>query len=774
MSTPTRQVVAQRLTVTGVVQGVGFRPFVHRLAVRLGLAGSVANVGGEVEIMLEGEPERLAAFVTALRAEAPALAVIETVSATTVPATGRDRFRVAASRDPVGRRQPVPADAAMCSRCEAELLDPANRRAGYPFVTCTDCGPRHTVIEAMPYDRERTSMRHFRMCARCQAEYDTPGDRRYHSETNSCPACGPTLWLEGPGGTEHRGPAADIISAAARLLAGGAIVAVRGFGGFHLAVDATSPAAVERLRARKRRDAKPLAVMVRTLEEAGTLARIGAVEAAMLRSSARPIVLLPARADGPLAPGVAPGLDTIGVMLPSTPLHHLLLAALDGPLVMTSGNHSEEPIAIGNAEARTRLREIADAFLLHDREIITRYDDSVLRVVSGTPRFLRRARGVAPLPLAVPVPSPMPVLAVGGDLKNTFTLLDGARAYVSQHLGDLADYDTLLHFDETLARYRDLFGVTPAAVVRDLHPGYHSSRIAELHESLPCLAVQHHHAHVAAVLAEHGHTGPAIGIAFDGTGWGDDGTVWGAEILLADLTGYRRLAHLREAALPGGDLAARTPWRAALGYLALDPSLAPSFRLAFTAVAPAVREVAEHQARRGINAPRASSMGRLFDAAAAVLGRPGEIAFEGQAAMELEALAGDRPGRARPFPVHPDGLGGWLLDPLPLLAVLGNERQRGVEIADLAADFHDSIVRATAELIEAACDETGIRVVALGGGVFQNARLLAHLQAALVEAGCTVLVPRRLPPNDGAISYGQAAIAAARLAADHHPTAGGS
>ena len=780
--------VAARFSVTGVVQGVGFRPFVHRLARRHALAGWVENRAGDVQIVVEGDPEAVDAFVHGLEAEAPPLARIEHLERTACDPLGIDGFTIRESRDDRDRGQPVAPDAALCSACEAELFDPANRRYHYPFITCTDCGPRYTVIQAMPYDRERTSMRAFTQCAACEREYRTPWDRRFHSETNSCPACGPKVWLEAtghPGLTPGVSGATGVragsgaITAAVELLAAGYIVAIRGLGGFHLAVDATNEQAVQRLRARKHRDAKPLAVMVRTIDEARTIAEVGAAEAQLLESRERPIVLLhcgtgltdPGRKAGVngvswhpgLAPGVSPGLDTVGVMLAYTPLHHLLLERVARPLVMTSGNASDEPIATGNVAARRELAGIADAFLLHDREIVARYDDSVVRVAGGAPLFLRRARGYAPLPLPLPVPAPVPLVAVGPHLKNTFTLAHGDRAFVSQHIGDLENLETLDHFYGTLAAYRRLFRCDPRVAARDLHPGYLSTRVAEELGLERVISVQHHHAHVAAVLAEHGVTDQALGVAFDGTGYGDDGNVWGAEFLAADLAGYERIGHLRYAPLPGGDLAVRMPWRAALGYLWLEPGAAHAFEAAFAGVVERERYFATQQLAHGLNAPHASSMGRLFDAAAAVLGVRRLAQYEGQAAMELEALAGSRTAAALPFPRTENGAGRATLDPLPLLVALGEGRAAGVAVADLAAAFHESVAAATAELAARAAAGAETRTVALSGGCFQNARLLESVRARLEKRSLRVLVPTRLGPNDGAVSYGQAAVAAALL-----------
>ncbi len=754
---------AYRLRVSGLVQGVGFRPFVHRLAVSHHLGGWVLNATGDVQIGVEGAPADLDAFLATLRVEAPARARIEEVAVEPAEVEELREFTILPSARESGRRQPVSPDIGTCAACEAELFDPADRRFHYPFITCTDCGPRYTVIESMPFDRERTSMAPFHQCAACLAEYHDPGDRRYHSETNSCPDCGPRLWFT-TSDPASAGTGASL-GEAVRILLHGGILAIRGLGGFHLAVDATNAAAVATLRARKRRVAKPLAIMVRTVADARALARIGAAEAALLASPERPIVLLEVRPDSGLAPNVAPGLAHIGIMLAYTPLHHLLLDLVGRPLVMTSGNQADEPIATDNQEALARLGGIADGFLLHDRDIVARYDDSVVRVVRGGEVLLRRARGYAPLPLSLPVASPRPLLAVGPHLKNTLTLVHGATAWVSQHIGDLESPETLEHFQGTLAMQRRLFGIDPEVVVRDAHPGYLSSRLAEEMEFSRVVTVQHHHAHIAAVMAEHGVTRPVLGVAYDGTGYGDDGTTWGAEVLAADLTGYRRVGHLLPVPMPGGDLAARMPWRAALGYLSSAPECAASFTAAFRGLDRRERDLAEIQMARRLNAPLASSMGRLFDAAAAVIGLRRQAFYEGQAAMELEALAGRRHAGAYPCDFR-EVEGRIVLDPLPLLAELGDRLERGAEPADLAAAFHAGIAGATIELVGRLARRTGLGTVVLCGGVFQNARLLETVWNGLEALGFRVLTPRRLSPNDGAISYGQAAVAAAILAAE--------
>jgi hydrogenase maturation protein HypF len=750
-----------RLSVRGVVQGVGFRPFVHRLAVQWRLAGWVRNASGDVQIHVEGAPEDIAAFRLGLGRDAPPLAHIDEVRCEACAPANLRAFTILESRTEQGRRQAVSPDVALCAACEAELFDRHNRRYRYPFITCTDCGPRFTIIEAMPYDRERTSMRAFTQCRTCSREYETPGDRRYHSETNSCPRCGPRLWIAG---SDTQTPLED----AARLLLEGKIVALRGLGGFHLAVDATNDHAVARLRARKEREAKPFAVMVRTLAEARRIATVGEAEAKLLSSRERPIVLLHRRPGRGLAPWVAPGLDTVGVMLAYTPIHHLLCELVGRPLVMTSGNRSDEPIAISNDDAQVRLAGIADAFLLHDRNIVARYDDSVMRVVEGTGVCLRRARGYAPLPLRLPLACPKPLVAVGPHLKNTFTLVHGIDAYVSQHIGDLENLETLEHWRAAFDAYRRLFRLEPEVAVRDLHPGYMSTRIAGDLGLERIISVQHHHAHIAAVLAEHGVTERAIGIAFDGTGYGDDGNVWGGEFLEADLATYRRAGHLRYARLPGGDLAAREPWRAALGYLALDPDAAHAFTYILDAVHINVRNIALQQMARALNAPFASSIGRLFDAAGAVLGVSLDNQYEGQTAMRLETLAGTRRAQPLPFPmtVMPDGM--WILDPLPLLIALGEMRAGGVAIDELAARFHESVAAGADQLAARLAADAGTKIVALAGGCFQNARLLISLRARLAARGLRVLTPRRLGPNDGAVSYGQAAVAAALLSREEN------
>lgn len=747
------------------MQGVGFRPFVATLATRLGLGGWVRNESGVVRVLVEGTPEAIAAFAAGLLAEAPPLADVAAMDRRDVPTEGLDAFAIAPSVADGAGRPVVPPDVVMCDACAAEVADPADRRHRYPFTTCTDCGPRYSVIRAMPYDRARTTLAEFPLCAACRREYDTPGDRRFHAESIACPACGPRVWLEDRGTLLADGD--DAIREAGRRLRLGQVLAVRGLGGFHLACDATNAAAVATLRARKRREAKPLAVMVASLAEAEAFADLTDAERRLLASRERPIVLVHARASA-IPPGVAPGLARIGLMLAYTPLHLLLLEAACAPLVMTSGNLSDEPIAADLAEGRERLAPLADALLLHDREIAARIDDSVVRAAAGPtapPILLRRARGFAPLPLASPLAATRTVLALGAHLKHTLAWAAGPDVWVSPHIGDLDTWETLAH----AARLRDglarLLGMRPACIAADLHAGYLSHRLADPWPDLPREVVQHHHAHVAAVMAEHRVVSPVLGIAYDGTGAGDDGTSWGAEFLACDLAGYRRVGHWLPVSLPGGDRASREGWRAAIGYAhASGGALAP--RIGFADVAPEAVAQAVRQLEARVNAPVASSMGRLFDAVAALSGTRVVSAYEGQAAMELEALA----ERAAPWTGDP--LWQWIetpgaplvVSPAPLVERAAAWRREAADAAPgrAAAALHETVVAATVATAVRLCGALGLETVALGGGSWQNALLTGRVAAALAGAGLRVLTPRALPPNDGAIAYGQAVVAIAR------------
>jgi hydrogenase maturation protein HypF len=765
----------RRLVVRGTVQGVGFRPFVYRLAREHELTGWVRNTSAGVEIEVEGSGLGLDAFVRRLRTGAPPLARIERIESRTAGPRGDLAFTVLPSRARDGEIQPISPDVASCAACMAEVNDPAARRYRYPFTNCTACGPRFTIIEALPYDRERTSMRRFALCAACRAEYEEPADRRFHAEPIACPECGPRLEFvdlaQGPAGPE--GVAAEsAVSAAVAALRGGRIVAIRGLGGFQLACDATDPVAVRRLRERKAREAKPFAVMVPDLDVARALCGVDDAEAALLGSPRAPIVLLRGRdrARVGLAPEVAPGLDSLGVMLPSTPLHHLLLRAFGRPLVMTSGNRSAEPIALGNGEALERLDGVADVFLLHVRDIVSRYDDSVARMDRDGEVVLRRARGYAPEPIRLPARAALPILAVGPQLKNTFCLVREDQAFVSQHIGDLDDALTLAHYHRTLELYRRLFGVEPGAVAHDLHPDYATTRFAEAVGGVPLVGVQHHHAHAVGCLAEHGVMEPAIGVAFDGAGYGPDGAVWGGELLLAEWKHFRRAAHLAYLPLPGGDAAAREPWRMALAALAhafgeeaeeiagrLLPDLSASRRR------PVLR-----MARGAVNAPPTSSAGRLFDAVAALAGVRQVNGYEGQAAMELEARVDPAEKGAYPLPLRVDGASGGgtvpvVWDLAPLIRAVVDDVRRGVCSGSIAARFHNALAAAVVEGCLWLRETEGLNLVALSGGCFQNRRLLELTRAGLERAGFRVLAHRRVPPNDGGVSLGQAAVALATL-----------
>jgi hydrogenase maturation protein HypF len=749
--------VRARVRVEGIVQGVGFRPFVHHLAGSLGLAGTVGNDARGVIAEVEGTPDRVEAFVARLPQEAPAMAVIERVDTTPVPVRGDRGFAIVASDASGSRAVPVSPDIATCAACLADLWDPRDRRHRYPFTNCTDCGPRYTIVRDVPYDRPLTTMAGFAMCDDCAREYHDPGDRRFHAQPVCCPACGPRLALVDADGAPVDG---DPVRAAARLLRAGAVVAVKGLGGYHLAVDATDEPAVARLRARKHREERPLAVMVADLPAARALGEVGQHEAALLTGPTAPIVLLPRRVDDGLAPSVAPGNRAVGVMLAYTPLHHLLAAEVGGPFVLTSGNVSDEPIAYADADARVRLAGIADAFLTHDRPIHMRVDDSVVRVVGDRPLLLRRSRGYAPQPVLLAAPVPRPVLGVGAELKSTVCLAAGRRAYLSHHIGDLEHYETHQSFVEAIDHLQRLFAIAPAVVAHDLHPEYLSTTHARDLDGVDLVGVQHHHAHIASCLADNDEPGPAIGVAFDGTGFGTDGTIWGGEVLVADLAGFERVAHLDVVPLPGGAAAIRAPWRMAAARLddaygdALPDGLAVVDRHR-DRWGPVVT-----MARRGINAPLTSSAGRLFDAVAAVVGVRDTVTYEGQAAIELEQAAD--PAGVDAYPVGltdgtPFVIGGADL----LRAVVGDVRA-GIPTPVIATRFHRGMVGA----IVAACDRvrsaTGLTTVALSGGVFQNVLLVRWTVEALEAAGFVVLTHRRVPPNDGGISFGQAVVAAAR------------
>jgi hydrogenase maturation protein HypF len=734
-----------RIAVEGVVQGVGFRPFVFGLAARHEVHGFVTNHGGDVVIEAEAERARLHAFVDELRTRPPVAARVDRVVLQKTELRGESTFSIATSEPDADAIAAIAPDAATCAECVAELRDPASRRYRYAFTSCAACGPRLTIVTAAPYDRARTTMHGFAMCGACRAEHDDASDRRFHAQPIACPACGPRLRVPGCDG--------DAIELAVNTLARGGILAVKGLGGYHLACDATREDVVAELRRRKRRDAKPFAVMVANLARAAEIVELDAVTSELLASPARPIVLALARAGSPLAPSVAPRLADIGVFLPYTPLHHLLVDAFANPLVMTSGNISDEPIAFCDDDARARLASIADQFVVHDRAIHMRCDDSVARVVAGAPQIMRRARGYAPAPLRLPIPVDRPTLALGGHLKAAFALAAGDVAFVSPHFGDLDHPAAYEAFVSALAHFSALHRVSPQRVVCDRHPDYATTRLAEQlarDRGWELVAVQHHHAHFASALADAGLTEPAIGVVFDGAGYGDDGAIWGGEIFVGTAARVRRAFHLAYVPQPGGDSAAREPQRMAIAHL--------------HAAGVSLRGDADHERIAALCgartlAPPTSSVGRLFDAVAAMAGvaPSGQVAYEGQAAMELEALARCEPDRgAYPFAIT-DGK----LVVASAIRAIASDVRAGVPAATIARRFHSTVVA----LVTAACDQLAraehVTNVTLSGGVFQNAILADELPRRLAEVGLHAHVHRRVPPNDGGLSLGQLAVVAA-------------
>jgi hydrogenase maturation protein HypF len=729
---------------------------------------------------VSGQRPQLDEFVRRLAKEAPPLARIDAIERQACESMPQPHgFRIRPSRSGEIRTAIAP-DAAICSACRQEIDEPGNRRYRYPFTNCTHCGPRLTIVERIPYDRANTSMRHFPMCSACAAEYENPANRRFHAQPNACPVCGPRVWLvDGAGENWPFEREKDAIQVASDQLAEGRILAIKGIGGFHLACDADNEGAVSLLRKRKGRYHKPFALMARDLGVVRRYCRVSEEEAALLQSTAAPIVLMERIAQPPLAPSVAPSQISLGFMLPYTPLHHLLLAGWDRPLVMTSGNRVEEPQCIDNQEAACRLQSLADLFLLHDRDIINRVDDSVVRIMAGEPRSLRRARGYAPAPISLPEgfeKSP-PLLALGGELKNTFCLTKQGEAILSQHLGDLENLISYQDYLHNLALYRELFDHTPTALVADLHPNYRSTHYArELADAshLPLIQVQHHHAHVAAVLAENGwplQGGSVLGIALDGSGYGGDGTIWGGEFLLADYGDFRRLGALRPTPLPGGTQAILQPWRNSLSQLHNSlgwPTVSASWGQLEVVnwLAGQPIETLMRMMEAGFNAPLSSSCGRLFDALAALLGICREsISYEGQAAIELEAAACAAQDRGHPgyrLDINrAEGL--WLLDPAPIWPAMLDDLRAAAEPCEIAWRFHRGLIRGLAGLAQQLAEEQGVDTLVLSGGVFQNRTLFEGVHHALREAGLAVLTHRMVPANDGGLSLGQAAIGAAKM-----------
>ena len=751
------------LRITGTVQGVGFRPFVYRIAVELGLRGSVANDSRGVIIDVEAPSAVLDRFAARLVTELPPLAHIESLAVETVDEPlGATTFTIVDSRVEGAPAVAVSVDVATCADCTRELLDPADRRYGYPFINCTNCGPRYTIILSIPYDRPSTTMAGFVLCDACRAEYTDPSNRRFHAEPVCCPVCGPQLSLLSTEG-DLVAKADDALDQTVALLAAGRVLAIKGLGGYHLAVDAGNPEAVAELRRRKARDDKPFAVMVRDLDEARQVAHVSAAAEAELASPRRPIVLVPRREDSGLAPRIAPRLPELGLMLPYTPLHTLLLHRFGGPLVMTSGNLSDEPIAHDDADALARLGPMVDAILTHDRPIHIRCDDSVVRArPAGKPtQMLRRSRGYAPAPIPLITTTLHQVLAVGAELKNTVTVAKGTNLIASHHIGDLEHLAAYRSFLQAVHHLCDLTGVVPEVVAHDLHPEYLSSKFAA-DLDLPALGVQHHHAHIASCLAEHRRDDRVLGIAFDGTGMGTDGVIWGGELLVADLVSYQRVGHLAAVALPGGVRAIREPWRMALAWArtALGREEAERYGRSADERWPSILSIVERE-----DSLRTTSAGRLFDGVAALLGIRPTVTYEAQAAIELEAAAAHEPlemslvdGWEAVVTTGEDGCA--VLDPSPLVAQVVAERDRGTPVPAVAAAFHAALGRAVAALARALAADAHVGTVALSGGVFQNARLTEIVERELTASGVDVLVHSRVPPNDGGVSIGQAAVAA--------------
>jgi hydrogenase maturation protein HypF len=780
------RVRANQIHITGVVQGVGFRPFVYSLAEKLRLNGWVRNTSAGVDIVVEGPPDRLAAFLKALWEDTPPLARVENVQVKDIPATGLQNFKIAFSIGKEGDFQPIPPDVSICEDCLRELFDPDDRRYRYPFINCTNCGPRFTIIRDIPYDRPLTTMASFELCPDCAQEYHDPHNRRFHAQPVACTKCGPHVWYEenGTDGEITVIRAEQAIQVARRQLAAGKILAVKGLGGFHLVCDATNPEAVAELRRRKGRPDKPLAVMFPALDVLKENCLLGASGRNLLKSPERPIVILPRRTGSVVSREVAPGQNTIGAMLPYTPLHYLLMEPASWfpeALVMTSANHSEEPIVYTNTEAKKQLAAFVDGFLLHNRDIETRCDDSVVRVFQNHVYPVRRARGYAPFPFSLAEAGPQ-ILASGAELKNTFCLTKSHYAFVSQHIGDLENAETLQAFEQSIMFFEKLFRIVPEVIAHDLHPDYLSTHYAQSRaesEQLPLIPVQHHHAHIVSCMAEHHLPAvePVIGVAFDGTGYGTDGTIWGGEFLLADYTQFQRAAYLQRVPLPGGDLAVREPWRMALSWLNAagipwESDLAPvrfgkQFRPASTEI-DSLQALA-NQLQHGTNAPFTSSAGRLFDAVASLIGLRQTVTYEAQAAIELDIMQSDQEFGVYRFENFTNEIGLTLL-----FQDIVADLRSGVSSAVISARFHNTLALMIHETCRSIRQQSSARRVVLSGGVWQNMTLLGRTVNLLSNDNFEVYVHQRVPANDGGISLGQAVIAlhrhkAGRLALEEAP-----
>ncbi len=761
--------------IEGVVQGVGFRPYVYKLASGLGLGGFILNDERGVLIEVEGGPAAVDRFLERLPAEAPPLARIERVATEPVELRGERSFVIAASRGEGTPAVQISPDMATCDDCLVELGDPGDRRYRYPFTNCTNCGPRFTIVAGIPYDRPLTTMAGFEMCPACRAEYEDPTDRRFHAQPNACPECGPSVRLLDASGAESAGAAGegpgdgDAVARTAQALLDGQIVAIKGIGGYHLACRADEEDVVAGLRGRKRREEKPFALMTRDLTSAAALVELTGPERQLLSGPQRPIVIARRRPEAIVAPSVAPGNPDLGVMLPYSPLHELLLADCGVDLVMTSGNAGDEPIAFDDGEALALLGEIADRFCVHDRPIHTRTDDSVVRAldpgVRAEPLIIRRSRGWVPDSLPMPVEPRAPVLACGAELKSTFCLARGDRAWVSHHIGDLKNFETLTSFRQGVEHFERLLQLEPGIVAHDMHPDYLSTAYALERDGVEQIAVQHHHAHLAAVLAEHGESGRAVGAIYDGSGYGPDRTVWGGELLVGDLGGYERAGLLFPVRLPGGDAAVREPWRMACAWLAAAFDGAPGRppEPLAGAVDPGSWEAIGSLCRTGFASPLTTSAGRLFDAVAALCGIRAEVSYEGQAAIELEAIAALAPpvdpAAAYPMPLLDEQPGPMVIDARETIRAILDDLERGVGPELVSARFHAGFAAATVEAALRAAERNGLDAVALSGGVFQNRLLLEAVASGLTGRGLRPLIPLQLPAGDGCISYGQAAVA---------------
>jgi hydrogenase maturation protein HypF len=751
------------ISVRGVVQGVGFRPFIYQIATRYNLNGWACNTSEDVQIEVEGKPEAIEKFLVALREQAPPRASVEGISITHLTRRVKfEKFEIRHSVAQKGKYQLISPDIATCQDCLKEIFHPSDRRYRYPFTNCTNCGPRFTIIEDIPYDRPLTTMRNFKMCPDCQREYDDPLNRRFHAQPNACPKCGPKLELLDTNGNLLK--VDDVITTASQILREGRIVAIKGLGGFLLACDATNETAVNLLRQRKQRPAKPLAIMVTSIEEARKHCYVNKEEEKLLASPYSPIVLLRWKPKSSVSPAVAPNLKYLGVMLPYTPIHHLLLRETNLPLVMTSGNLSEEPIAKDNDEAVRRLAGIPDYFLVHNRDIYARYDDSVTIVEKGVPQLIRRARGYAPYPIHLSFKGQQ-ILGVGAEEKNTFCLTRDDYAFVSQHIGDMENLETMEHFTNTIELYKKLFRIEPRIIAHDLHPDYLSTKYAqELAANSPelkLIPVQHHHAHIVSGMVDNGITTPVIGVAFDGTGYGTDGTIWGGEFMVADYCGFNRMGHFEYLPLPGGAQAIKKPYRTVIGYIQslFDENNLKNFAF-LEHIDPDEMRIIQRQMEQKINSPLTSSCGRLFDAVSALIGVRSEIQYDAQAAIELEMLACDEENENSVFPftiVEQNSVN--LIKVKELFSAIIKDLQNNVSQARIAARFHNTVARIILNVCQAIYKETDITQVVLSGGVFQN-RLLLRRAVSLLEAeDFKVFTHRQVPTNDGGISLGQAIVA---------------